>query len=230
MIYALIFILLEISANMFDDAYFNIALWQMFFAFVMGFSFGRKPTEMKQSILAVFALYCLYIAVMSTFNMFAPSTVVAVEIAVLCLLLQYEIQKKYDYHTDTRNEQNVCIIFYKPLTFFEYIKSLIGAPISSCGLLLGNDVYRFRYSSSMIEKVDFAHEHREYIIIDTGTPTSVIEPLLPDLMATKARSWQTCFFRLNCLLALKPILSKIGGKWQYRGDLLPSIYIMRRLP
>lgn len=231
MFIALLFVALEIIAAMQGYTYYyeRIALWQMFLSFVMGFSFGKNPTELKQSVLAVFSLYTLYIAVVSTFDIFTPSIVVAIEITALCIFLNYQLRKKYVYHTDNINPENVCIIFYKPLTFFDYLKSLVGAPVSSCGLLMGNIVYRFKYSSNMIEMVYLHNEHRDYIIIDTGCRRCEVEYLLPRLTTMKARRWQTCFFRLNCLLALRPILDKIGGKWQYKGDLLPSIYIMRRL-
>lgn len=231
MFIALLFVGLEIIAAMQGDVYFyeRIALWQMFLAFVMGFSFGKNPTELKQSVLAVFALYSFYVAIVATFNIFTPSIIVACEVLILCSFLNYELRKKYIYHNDVINPENVCIVFYKPLTFFDYLKSLVGAPISSCGLLMGNIVYRFKYSSNMIEMVYLHAEHRDYIVIDTGCRRCEVEYLLPNLLSTKARRWKTCFFRLNCLLALRPILDKIGGKWQYKGDLLPSIYIMRRL-
>lgn len=232
MFIALFFVALEIFAAMQGDVYYyeRITLWQMFFAFVMGFSFARQPTELKQSVLAVFSLYTFYVAFTSTIDIITPTIVVAIEISILIAFLNYEVRKKYNLHSDQINPENVCLVFYKPLTFFDYLKSLIGSPVSSCGLLMGNIVYRFKYSSNMIEMVYLHNEHREYIIIDTGCRRCEIEYLLPKLTASKARRWQTCFFRLNCLLALRPILDKIGGKWQYKGDLLSSIYIMRRLP
>lgn len=44
------------------------------------------------------------------------------------------------------------------------------------------------------------------------------------------RSFHSLYLRLNCVRILKPVLSEMPRKWQYRFmDWLPAIYLSRRL-
>ena len=68
-----------------------------------------------------------------------------------------------------------------------------------------------------------------YIIINTHYPADKVKYIIPELMRQKALTYKLLWLRLNCLLSMQPLLDILPDKWQYRGEVLPSIYFRSRI-
>jgi len=130
-----------------------------------------------------------------------------------------------------RNEENVLLVFYRPQTYIEMIKAMIGLPVISLSVYADGKWLRFRRSEKYLQLLDVRPNTERYLLIDTGfkiNPT--IKALMRDLEGAPARHWSSLYLRCRCVLSLIPILKILGEEWEPKGlDFIPGVYAYRRL-
>lgn len=153
-----------------------------------------------------------------------------IEFAIFSIITLFQNYKSYNCTSDKPNKRTVCLIFYKPVTFKQYLLSLFGAPVSSSGLIIGDKKYQLKYGNPTIQASNWDLSIlSKYYVIDTGVSVEDVKHLIPDLLTKRARSKNHLYFRLNCLSSLSCILDKLPNKWKYKGEVLPSLYLRNRL-
>ena len=130
-----------------------------------------------------------------------------------------------------RNEETVLLVFYRPRTYLEVLKALIGLPFISLSVYAGGKWLRFRHSETDLQLLDLRPSTERYMLVDTGVKVDrTIRVLMTDLEGAPARHWTSLYMRCQCVLSLIPILRMLGPEWEPRGlDFLPGVYAYRRL-
>ncbi|MCK5600427.1 hypothetical protein KAR91_01055, partial [Candidatus Pacearchaeota archaeon] len=130
-----------------------------------------------------------------------------------------------------RNEENIFLVFYKPQSYFEMLKAMIGLPVISLSIYAGGKWLRFRRSEKYLQLLDIRPNTERYLLIDTGVKVDQeMKTLMRNLEGAPARHWSSLYFRCRCVLSLTPILHILGTKWVPKGlDFIPGIYSYRRL-
>lgn len=154
----------------------------------------------------------------------------AIECICFIWLLSYQLYKNYDIPSDNISTTEVCLIAYKPKRFKQYIVSLFGKNLSCIGCIIGDKVYHISSHSPTMKEYNLTDKDwSNYIIINTHYPADNVKHIIPELMKQKARQPNTLFLKINCLLSLQPLLDILPDKWHYKGEVLPSIYLSKRI-
>lgn len=195
----------------------------------------KRPIEEASSVACVIGLFELYTLLTDSIAIFFgvnyPYFLVYSENIIFLMMIVYQANKNYILESDAISKSTVCLIFYKPQTFKQYINAIFGLSFASVGVIIGNKKYNLEYGKSTIQehKVYRNIVKKHYLVVDTGVPISKVSDVIPELLQQKARQPQTLYLRYNCLRSLKPVLNKLGRKWEYKGDVFPSIYLKRVL-
>lgn len=131
--------------------------------------------------------------------------------------------------TQEINPKNVCLVFYRPKTFKQYLLSMFGLNVSSSGVIIGNKLYQMRYEAKTLQEREYTKNYinKKYLVIDTGFKIKNLKgKWREDLISQKARQPKTLWIRLNCLRSLGVVLNQIPN-FHYKGEVLPSIYLLK---
>jgi len=194
-----------------------------------GWNWMKHNTVKGKSIFCILTIYYVWIALVGWLNFSSFPGFFMVETFVFVSLATIQWSKPYNIKSDRINTNNVTLIFYKPVTFKQIFLGSWGIPVASFGVIIGDDLYQLKRNASTIQKVSYDNKNirDRYIIVDTGYPISkVSRRKLRELLKQKARQPRTLWLRLNCLRSFKDILKDIKG-YEYKGELLPSIYLRR---
>lgn len=131
------------------------------------------------------------------------------------------------------NKEDVFLAFYKKnKTCKQKIIALFGYPVSSIAVVIGDDMYQIRFGYKRVQKISVKKRNKNnYIFINTKYKIKDLEgEWEKEILNQKASGIDTLFIRLRCVRSLRCFLAQLPRKWHYRfGDLLPSIYLNRRL-
>lgn len=182
----------------------------------------------KTLTLAVGTYYAL---VMLTDWAFAylPVWLHVLEANMFGLFFIYQILKSYDAPQGVL-DGNVCILFYKPKTFFQYLTTLFGCHVASVAMYSGGRLYSLKRGKETVQELNVTTRYilQNYLVVNTNVK-SLSATDIDTILAQRARQPKTLYLRYNCLRVFKDVLDKRFGVWRYRGEVLPSIYLMRRL-
>lgn len=147
-------------------------------------------------------------------------------------LLFFLYYKCFSYiKSDEINDENVCLIFYKPKKLKQFLYSMAGLSYSSAGLVINKNIYQMRYESETLQEIPFKKETREYLkerylIIDTGFKWQDLKgDWRSNLLSQSARQKKTWNLRFNCLRSLRFVLNQIPG-YEYKNEIIyPCMYL-----
>ena len=134
--------------------------------------------------------------------------------------------------SDEINDDNVCIIFYKPKKIKQFLLSIFGLSYSSAGLVINRHIYQMRYEAQTLQEIPFKEGTEEYLrekylIVDTGFKYKDLKGNWKEnLLSQSARQKATWNLRFNCLRSLRFVLNQIPG-YKYRGEIFPRLYLFR---
>lgn len=133
--------------------------------------------------------------------------------------------------SDEINDENVCLIFYKPKKLKQFLYSMAGLSYSSAGLVINKNIYQMRYEAETLQEIPFKEETREYLkerylIIDTGFKWQDLKgDWRSNLLSQSARQKKTWNLRFNCLRSLRFVLNQIPG-YEYKNEIIcPCMYL-----
>jgi len=132
---------------------------------------------------------------------------------------------------DARSEENVMLVFYRPRTYLEVLKAMLGLPLVSLSIYADGRWLRFRKSKTDLQLLDIRPSMESYLLIDTGVKVNrTIRIIMDDLKGAPARHWTSLYLRCRCVMSLTPILRLLGPEWEPKGlDFIPGVYAYRRL-
>ena len=134
--------------------------------------------------------------------------------------------------SDEINDDNVCIIFYKPKKIKQFLLSIFGLSYSSAGLVINRHIYQMRYEAQTLQEIPFKEGTEEYLkekylIVDTGFKYKDLKGNWKEnLLSQSARQKATWNLRFNCLRSLRFVLNQIPG-YKYHGEIFPCLYLFR---
>ena len=134
--------------------------------------------------------------------------------------------------SDEINDDNVCIIFYKPKKIKQFLLSIFGLSYSSAGLVINRHIYQMRYEAETLQEIPFKEGTKEYLrekylIIDTGFKYKDLKGNWKEnLLSQSARQKATWNLRFNCLRSLRFVFNQIPG-YKYHGEIFPCLYLFR---
>lgn len=134
--------------------------------------------------------------------------------------------------SDEINDDNVCIIFYKPKKIKQFLLSIFGLSYSSAGLVINRHIYQMRYEAETLQEIPFKEGTEEYLrekylIVDTGFKYKDLKGNWKEnLLSQPARQKATWNLRFNCLRSLRFVLNQIPG-YKYHGEIFPCLYLFR---
>jgi len=223
-----IYLLLEIANSFVDGASYEIiTLFQLTVLNLLAFNYASKTKE-KTVLLSLF-IYNIYVAITALFTIEASVITIISELFLLVSFVCLQINKKYNYSNDIFYKEYVSLLFYKPKSFKQYLLSLFGYPVSSFGMYINDKFYHLSWKSKTVVATEDFINTDDYIIVRTKTRCDKVSFLIPELLKQKARQPKTLYLRLNCLRCFKEILGLLEDKWHYKGEVLPSIYLRKRL-
>ena len=183
------------------------------------------------SVCCVMILYKFYIMFTDFFMIEKVMLIVYIENIILILFVIFQSSKDYNVDSDEISKNTVCLVFYKPKTFKQYITSTLGLPFSSVGAIIKSNIYIMEYGKSTIQEKKYDEDKikERYLVIDTKVNVKDVQNIIPFLLKQRARQFKTLYLRYNCLRGLIPLLNIMGYKWKYRGEVFPSIYLKKRI-
>ncbi len=134
--------------------------------------------------------------------------------------------------SDKINDDNVCIIFYKPKKIKQFLFSIFGLSYSSAGLVINRHIYQMRYEAQTLQEIPFKEGTEEYLrekylIVDTGFKYKDLKGNWKEnLLSQSARQKATWNLRFNCLRSLRFVLNQIPG-YKYHGEIFPCLYLFK---
>ncbi len=172
--------------------------------------------------------FCSFFSIFNYFfNIYADSLFFQIQTILLVYIMLTKLI--LNIKSDKINKKNVCIVFYRPKTFKQYLLSIFGLNVASSGLLIGNKLYQMRYENTTLQERDYTNKYiySKYLVINTKFPISQLKgEWESELLKQKARQPKTFWLRFNCLRSLKAVLNQIPN-YRYIGEILPSIYLFR---
>lgn len=206
-------------------SFMNTFLDIIFVYFVV---FQIQNNYKKFSLFSSILIYWLYIAITDKYITVITPLRSVLEFFIFSLILHYQNIKNYEISSDKISE-NVCLVFYHPKTFKQFLTSLPGFSVSSFGMIYDKKLYQLRWKHSTIQKLNYTKNYiySRYVVVDTGVKYIKKEEI-DKLLTKKARQWKTFWLRYNCLRCFKDILNKDFGIWEYKGEVFPSIYLKKR--
>lgn len=157
----------------------------------------------------------------------------------VCIIVQYSFFlfclfcKCFSYiKSDEINNDNVCLIFYKPKKIKQFLFSIFGLSYSSAGLVINRHIYQMRYEAETLQEIPFKEGTEEYLrekylIVDTGFKYKDLKGNWKEnLLSQSARQKATWNLRFNCLRSLRFVLNQIPG-YKYHGEIFPCLYLFR---
>lgn len=139
--------------------------------------------------------------------------------------LIFTIKREYPDKIDDINEENVNILFSKPKTSLDVIKSLLGFPVSSICIVANNYLWSFRRGSGMFEKSKYPKKWIDnHIIIDTGIKCS--NNILCELEKVLGEDRKPY---IKCVWSIRHVLNLLGEKYAIKSwlDYIPGIYFRK---
>lgn len=147
-------------------------------------------------------------------------------------LLFFLYAKCFSYiKSDEINDENVCLIFYKPKKLKQFFLTIFGLSYSSAGLVINRNIYQMRYEAETLQEIPFKegtveYLKEKYLIIDTGFKSKNLKgDWRGNLLSQNARQKYTWYLRFNCLRSLKFVLNQIPG-YEYNFEyIFPCLYL-----
>tara|TARA_Y100001956_G_scaffold50834_1_gene49540 strand:+ start:27284 stop:28003 length:720 start_codon:yes stop_codon:yes gene_type:complete len=178
-------------------------------------------------------MYYFFVFVTDPFIDYVPIWAIVLENLIIVLILLYQFNRNKNFKADKYNADNVMLIFFKPHSFLDFIKSFFFSPVVSMGSIINGEVFRLKWSKAKMQstKLNKRHLSKDYILIDTGVKCKDVKGVRNELLKQSAFNNKLFNTRTNCIRSQKPLLDKLGKKWQTKDiwDLFPMIYLSRRL-
>lgn len=147
---------------------------------------------------------------------------------VFAVWLIFIVRRKYDTKNDTIYADSVVLLVKRPVTGWDMVKSLFGAPAPSLCVSIGGIVWAFRKRTGVFEMLPMTDRMRaSHTAINTGMRST------PDIIAQLGRMVGTPrgIIPCRCVWTIRNVLQQIGGKYAIKSwfDYVPAIYVMRIL-
>jgi hypothetical protein len=194
-----------------------------------GWHWMKNSNIKGKTVFCILTIYYVWIALVGWMDWSSYPGYFMVETFVFVGLATMQLSKPYNIKSDKINHEHVNLIFYKPVTFKQMFFGTWGFSVASFGAIIGDTLYQFKRNSDVIKRVSYDSKKikQRYITIDTGYPISkVTNKQIAKLIRQRARQPKTLWLRLNCLRSFRHILKDIKG-YEYKGEILPSIYLRR---
>lgn len=144
---------------------------------------------------------------------------------ILIPILVYNISKKYNYKSDTIDDDSyIYFAFWQPKTFITLSASVLGRPFGGMSIYANGILYGYRWGCKCYksEKIDKKVIEKNFIIKNTRIKNNSIITLELRKLVGKATAG---FFRVRCIKSIKPVLASLGDKFVPKGlEHIPSVY------
>lgn len=185
-----------------------------------------------KAIFTSLSLYYFYIFVSDPIISYMPLWAIVLENIMVVLVLVYQFNKFNHFKSDKYNKDNVMLIFFKPKTFLDFVKSFAFSPVVSMGSVYNGYIYRLKHNKPVMCKVKCnPNTLKDYILVDTGVKHKNIKDVDLELLKQSAYNERLLHTRTNCVRSQKPLLDNLPIKWHTKDiwDIFPMIYYSRRL-
>lgn len=125
--------------------------------------------------------------------------------------------------SDPLNEQNVCLLFLRPIGVWNTILSFFGLPFSSVCVVAGGYVWSFRQRSGRYERTKYSASWlKSHDVFDTGVKTTpqVIRALTDQIGSTRG-------FHCKCIYQIRAVLDLLGLKPKTIFHYIPGVFAMQ---
>lgn len=113
------------------------------------------------------------------------------------------------------------------------LSSLIGLPVRSMSIVIGNEWLKLSTGVPVIESVDVSKlDPSKYVLIDTGVKIDERTRTSANMVIGQpARNADSLWMRVRCIASIAPLLKDLGDKFApvWPWDYIPSIYFYRCL-
>lgn len=177
-------------------------------------------------------MYYAYVFISDPIIDYIPIWLSIVESIIIVLILLYQFNRNKNFVSDKYNHENVMLIFFKPHSFLDFVKSFVFSPVVSMGSIYNGHIYRLKHNKDKVCRVQcYPEKLDDYILVDTGVKCKGVSGVEKELLKQSAYNEKFLNTRTNCVRSQQPILDKLPKKWQTKDvwDIFPMVYLSRRL-
>lgn|GEM_PF-5546553 len=212
---------------------FSINQLELFYVSMFAvYLYNNYDKYIFKAIFTTLSLYYFYIFATDPIITHMPLWATILENIMVVLVLMYQFNKFNHFKSDEYNQDNVMLIFFKPKTFIDFVKSFAFSPVVSMGSIYNGHIYRLKHNKPNMCKVRcYPDTLKDYVLVDTGIKHKEVKGVDKKLMTQSAYNSKFLYTRTNCVRSQQPILDKLPKKWQTKDvwDIFPMIYLHRRL-
>lgn len=212
-----------------DDAfwYYSSCSKQLMLAICITFAFNLVKDIKAKSVFAFlcFSMWCDFVLDLAwafygvEFRSLAPAAI------IFAAWFFFVLYRKYDIESDEIDESKVMLLMLRPDSFFMYLKSLFGVPVSSICILANGFVYSFRTDSKKFTRTKYTDRWLlRHVCINTGV--DITNGVKSSLMRTVGLKRG---IGIKCVYALRNTLKEMGVAWEPKTFLhnIPGLYAMQ---
>jgi len=219
----------------------SLSLWEMLaqaqimIACLCGLMASINPDPRRKSLMLVISSGALFVFVSRLILKNVPEYVSWISISIYCIGLVWSGARPYEFMTDKHNKENVCLLFYKSDrgSWLMHILSLIGLPVSSISVLIGDKWLKLERSKPTMQLISIdGIDYSRYVLIDTGVQISrFILDLIDRIKDSPAASSSSIYLRVRCIALITPLLSELGKQWEPSclAQKIPSMYFYKAI-
>lgn len=218
-----------------DGLWEAIAQAQVMVAALCGLMASINPDPRRKSLMLIIAAAAITIFASRILYNDSPEWFYWIVTTSYCIGLVWAGARPYEFMSDTHNRSNVCLLFYKSDSgsWLMHILSLIGLPVSSMSILLGDKWLKLLRSKPNMQFIEFDKiDYHRYVLVDTGVPISrFVLDLADRIKESPASSASSLFLRVKCISLITPLLKELGPQWEPKCiiEKIPSMYFYKAI-
>lgn len=208
---------------------------QVMIACFCGLMASVNPDPRRKSLMLIITASALIVFISRLAWPTAPDWFYWMITLSYCMGLVWAGARPYEFMSDNHNPKNVCLLFYKSDSgsWLMHILSLIGLPVSSMSVLIGDKWLKLLRSKPDMQLLEFEKiDYHRYVLIDTGVPISrFILDLADRIKDSPAASADSLFLRVRCISLISPMLKELGSQWEPKCiiEKIPSMYFYKAI-
>lgn len=217
------------------ELWITLAQTQIMIAALCGLMASINPDPRRKSLMLIIAAASMILFVSRVLYIDAPEWFYWSITLSYCIGLVWAGARPYEFMSDMHNKDNVCLLFYKSDSgsWLMHILSLIGLPVSSMSVLIGDKWLKLLRSKPDMQLLDFDKiDYHRYVLVDTGVPISrFILDLADRIKSSPASTAGSFFLRVRCIALISPMLKELGPQWEPKCiiEKIPSMYFYKAI-